>query len=410
MEPLKSRVASSPDACHSPPVTIPAPLRAFLHLDSAPGIVLVAAAALALLANNSPLAPWYDALLDTPASVRVGTLGIDKPLLLWINDGLMAVFFLLVGLEIKREMLEGELSRPGQILLPALAALSGMLAPAAVFAWINRDDPAALAGWAIPSATDIAFALGVLSLLGSRVPVSLKVLLTAIAVLDDLGAIVVIAIFYTADLSTTSLVLAAIALAGLALLNRAGVRHLGPYILVGLFLWTCVLKSGVHATLAGVALGLSIPLGNDEAGRSPLRQLEHALHAWVAFGILPVFAFANAGVSFAGIGPERLVAAVPLGITLGLFIGKQIGIFGAVYALVKLRVTDMPAGATWPMIYGIALLCGIGFTMSLFIGTLAYGTGAYDSAARAADVRLGVIVGSLLSASAGYFVLRRAVR
>jgi len=383
-----------------------APIRAFLRLDSAPGIVLVAAAALALLANNSPLAFWYDALLDTPASLRVGTLGIDKPLLLWINDGLMAMFFLLVGLEIKREMIDGELSKPGQILLPALAALAGMLVPAAVFAGITRADPAALAGWAIPSATDIAFALGVLSLLGTRVPVSLKVLLTAIAVLDDLGAIVVIAIFYTADLSTTSLVLAALALIGLAVLNRTGVRHLGPYILVGLFLWACVLKSGVHATLAGVALGLSIPL-RDEAkpDRSPLRELEHALHSWVGFGILPVFAFANAGVSFAGIGPERLLAPVPLGIALGLFIGKQIGIFGAIYALVKLRVAAMPAGATWTMIYGVALLCGIGFTMSLFIGTL-----AYDNATRAADVRLGVIVGSLLSATAGYLVLKRAVR
>ena len=385
--------------------TFPDPLRAFLRLDSAPGIVLVAAAALALLANNSPLAFWYDALLDTRASLQVGTLGIDKPLLLWINDGLMAVFFLLVGLEIKREMLEGELSRPGQILLPALAALAGMLVPAGVFAWINRDDPAALAGWAIPSATDIAFALGVLSLLGRSVPASLKVLLTAIAVLDDLGAIVIIAVFYTADLSTASLVLAALALAVLALLNRAGVRHLGPYIVAGLFLWTCVLKSGVHATLAGVALGLAIPLGHDEAGRSPLRQIENALQPWVGFGILPIFAFANAGVSFAGIGPERLLASVPLGIALGLFIGKQVGIFGAVYALVKLRVAEMPAGATWPMVYGIALLCGIGFTMSLFIGTL-----ANESAARAADVRLGVIVGSLLSATAGYLVLSRAVR
>ena len=377
-------------------MTFLALFRAFLRLDSAAGIILVAAAGLALLANNSPLALWYDALLDTPASVRVGTLGIGLSIEHWINDGLMAVFFLLVGLEIKREMLEGELSRPGQIMLPALAAVAGMIVPAALFAAFNRDDPAALAGWAIPSATDIAFALGVLSLLGSRVPVSLKVLLTAIAVLDDLGAIVVIALFYTADLSTASLVLAAIALAGLALLNRAGVRHLGPYILVGLFLWTCVLKSGVHATLAGVALGLSIPLRGAD-GSSPLRELEHALHPWVSFGILPIFAFANAGVSFAGIGPER-------------FIGKQAGIFAAVYALVRLRIAGMPEGATWTMIYGVALLCGIGFTMSLFIGTLAYGTGAYDSAARAADVRLGVIVGSLLSATAGYLVLRRAMR
>jgi Na+:H+ antiporter, NhaA family len=382
------------------------PIREFLRLESAGGIVLVIAAVLAVIANNSPLGSWYDALLDTPVSLRVGTLALDKPLLLWINDGLMAVFFLLVGLEIKREVLDGELSRPGQILLPAAAAVAGMLAPASIFAAFNYGDPAALAGWAIPSATDIAFSLGVLSLLGTRVPLSLKVLLTAIAVLDDLGAIVVIALFYTDNLSATSLILAAVALAGLGILNRAGVTRIAPYVIVGVALWVCVLKSGVHATLAGVALGLAIPLRTtDEEGHSPLRHLEHVLHPWVAFGILPIFAFANAGISFAGIGLERLLAPVPLGIALGLFIGKQLGIFGAIYALARLRLADLPDGATWPMIYGMALLCGIGFTMSLFIGIL-----AYDGAARAADVRLGVIVGSLLSALIGYVVLRRAVR
>jgi Na+:H+ antiporter, NhaA family len=382
------------------------PLREFLRLESAAGIVLVIAAALAVVADNTPLAPYYDVFLDTPVSLRVGTLALDKPLLLWINDGLMAIFFLLVGLEIKREVLDGELSQPGQILLPAVAALAGMLVPAAIFALFNASDPAALAGWAIPSATDIAFSLGVLSLLGTRVPLSLKVLLTAIAVLDDLGAIIVIALFYTDNLSFLSLVLAALCLAGLALLNRAGVTRLAPYVLVGLALWVCVLKSGVHATLAGAALGLAIPLrATDEDGHSPLRHLEHALHPWVAFGILPLFAFANAGVTLGGLSVERVFGPIPLGILLGLFVGKQVGIFGAVYALVRLRLAPMPDGATWPLIYGVALLCGIGFTMSLFIGTL-----AYDSAAQSADVRLGVIAGSLLSAALGYFVLRRAVR
>jgi NhaA family Na+:H+ antiporter len=361
---------------------------------------------LAVIADNSRLAPWYDALLDLPVSVRIGSLVLDKPLLLWINDGLMAVFFLLVGLEIKREFLEGELSSRSQAILPFGAAISGMLVPAAIYAVLNRHDPVAVHGWAIPSATDIAFALGVLSLLGSRVPLGLKVFLTAVAVLDDLGAIVVIATFYTDQLSATALSLAIVALAFLFLLNRAGVIRLAAYLLVGVVLWVCVLKSGVHATLAGVAVGLAIPLrGAGPSGPSPLRDLEHALHPWVTYGIMPLFAFANAGISFEGLTVERLAAPVPLGIAAGLFVGKQLGIVGAVALLVRLKLAALPPGATWPMVYGVALLCGIGFTMSLFIGTL-----AFDDAQHAVDVRLGVIVGSLLSASVGYLVLRAFTR
>jgi NhaA family Na+:H+ antiporter len=381
-------------------------IRDFLKLESSAGIILVAVAAVAVVADNSPLSPLYGALLDTPVSVRIGTLALDKPLLLWINDGLMAIFFLLVGLGIKREMLEGEMSTPSQVALPAVAALCGMLVPAAVYAALNHGNPAALRGWAIPSATDIAFALGVLSLLGRRVPLGLKVFLTAVAVLDDLGAIVVIAVFYTADLAPLSLGLAAVALAGLVILNRAGVSRLAPFILVGLFLWVSVLKSGVHATLAGAAIGLAIPLrAKDEDGRSPLRHLEHVLHPWVAFGVLPVFAFANAGVSFHGMSLDSLTAPVPLGIAAGLFFGKQVGIFLAVFAMVRLGLASLPSGATWPSVYGVALLCGIGFTMSLFIGTL-----AFDDPRHAVEVRLGVIMGSVVSALGGYLVLRASTK
>jgi NhaA family Na+:H+ antiporter len=381
-------------------------IREFLRLEAAAGVILFGTAVVAVIADNSPLAPWYDALFDLPVSVRIGALVLDKPLLLWINDGLMAVFFLLVGLEIKREFLDGELSSGSQAILPLGAALSGMLVPAAIYAFLNRHDPIAVHGWAIPSATDIAFALGVLSLLGSRVPLGLKVFLTAVAVLDDLGAIVVIATFYTEKLSATALALALVALAALYLLNRAGVIRVAAYLLVGIILWVCVLKSGVHATLAGVAVGLAIPLrGPGKSGRSPLREVEQALHPWVTYGIMPLFAFANAGISFEGLTVARLAAPVPLGIAAGLFIGKQVGIFGAVALLVRLKVAALPPGATWPMVYGVALLCGIGFTMSLFIGTL-----AFNDAQHAVDVRLGVIVGSLLSATAGYALLRAVAR
>jgi NhaA family Na+:H+ antiporter len=375
-------------------------IQEFLRLEAAGGIILVAVAALALILDNSALAPLYDRLLDLPFTIGLGGAGLSKPLLLWVNDGLMAIFFLLVGLEIKREILDGELSSSSQVALPAVAALCGMVAPAAVYITFNAGDPAALRGWAVPAATDIAFALGVLALLGSRVPASLKILLMAIAVLDDLGAIVIIAIFYTEQLSLLALALALSGIVALVALNRLGVRRLAPYMLIGLFLWVCVLKSGVHATLAGVAVGFAIPARRDDHGHSPLLHLEHALHPWVAYAILPIFAFANAGVSLAGISLASFVQPISLGIAAGLFVGKQVGIFVGIALMVLLKLARMPAQATWPMIYGVALLCGIGFTMSLFIGTLAF------DESYAAPVRLGVLAGSILSALLGYGLLR----
>ncbi len=379
-------------------------IQEFLRLEASGGIVLVAVAALALIVDNSPLASLYDRLLDLPFAVSLGSFGLSKPLILWINDGLMAIFFLLVGLEIKREVLDGELSSLGQIALPAVAAICGMAAPAAIYVALNLGDATALRGWAVPAATDIAFALGVLALLGSRVPASLKILLMAIAVLDDLGAIVVIAIFYTEQLSLTALALAAVGIVALIALNRLGVRRLAPYLLVGVFLWVCVLKSGVHATLAGVAVGFAIPARDDGHGHSPLKQLEHALHPWVAYAILPIFAFANAGVSLAGISLNSFAAPVSLGIAAGLFVGKQFGIFLGMLVMVKLKLARMPADSSWPMLYAVAILCGIGFTMSLFIGGLAF------DESYAAQLRLGVLTGSILSALAGYLLMKVSVR
>jgi NhaA family Na+:H+ antiporter len=374
-------------------------IREFLRLEAAAGIALGAAAALALIASNSGLADLYDVFLETPVEARFGDLRIAKPLLLWINDGLMAIFFLLVGLEIKRELLEGELSSVGQALLPALAAVGGMAAPAAIYALCNLQDPLALRGWAIPAATDIAFALGVLSLLGPRVPVALKVFLLALAIFDDLGAIVIIALFYTANLSLTSLLLAGGVLALMLILNRLGVARTAPYALLGIVLWVCVLKSGVHATLAGVVMALAVPLRAAD-GREPLKDLEHALHPWVAFLVLPLFGFANAGVSFAGVTMEAFTNGVTLGIAAGLFIGKQIGVLLSVYGCVRLGIARLPEGVTWTGLYGVAALAGIGFTMSLFIGTLAWDTADY-----AAPVRLGVLSGSLLSGILGYMLV-----
>lgn len=377
-------------------------LREFLRLEAASGIILVIAAALAMIMANSPLGHLYAALFDIPVTVQVGGLGIAKPLLLWINDGLMAVFFLLVGLEIKREIREGELSSRDQALLPCIAALGGMIVPAAIYAALNWGDDAALRGWAIPTATDIAFALGVLTLLGSRVPVSLKVFLTALAIIDDLGAVVIIALFYTANLSVESLALAGVALAVLFALNKMNVVRISAYVLVGVALWVFVLKSGVHATLAGVALAMAIPTRDpDDPERSPLRAVEHRLHVWVAYGILPLFAFANAGVSLAGVSLAALFESLPLGIALGLFFGKQIGVFGATWLAVKSGVGRMPEGTNWAQIYGAAILAGIGFTMSLFIGTL-----AFDGHEQAAQVRIGVLGGSTVAALLGYFFLR----
>jgi NhaA family Na+:H+ antiporter len=377
-------------------------IKEFLQLESAGGIVLLGAALLALIVTNSALGPLYKIFLTLPVEIRIGPLQIAKPMLLWINDGLMAVFFLLVGLEIKRELLEGELAGFGQALLPAIAAIGGMAVPAAIYAAATFSNGDAMHGWAIPSATDIAFALGVLSLLGNRVPVGLKVFLLAVAIFDDLGAIVIIAIFYTSQLSLTSLVLAVIVLAVMFALNRAGVARIAPYALLGIVLWVCVLKSGVHATLAGVAIGLAIPL-RDRDGGSPLREMEHMLHPWVAFLVTPLFGFANAGVPLTGVGLASLFEGVGLGIAAGLFIGKQVGVFLTVFLCVKLRLAQLPEGATWLSIYGVALLAGIGFTMSLFIGTLAWEHTDY-----AAPLRLGVLGGSLLSGIAGYFVLRIA--
>ena len=382
-------------------------LAKLLHHEAAGGVLLIISAALALILDNSPLAWLYDALLATPVIVQIGALAIDKPLLLWINDGLMAIFFFLVGLEIKRELLVGRLSSWQQASLPAISALGGMLAPALIYVafTINSSDPVAIDGWAIPAATDIAFALGVLALLGNRVPPALKVFLLALAIIVDLGAIIIIALFYTADLSLISLAIGAVGAAILIGMNRAGVTRLAPYFLIGLVMWVCVLKSGVHATLAGVVIALTIPLRAENAeGQSPLRLLEEALHPWVILGIMPVFAFANAGVALTGLSFADLLAPIPLGIALGLFIGKQIGVFGFAWVGIKLGLCQLPTGVAWSQVYGIALLAGIGFTMSLFIGTLAFADPEH-----AAAVRLGVLCGSTLSGVLGYLVLRLSV-
>jgi len=379
-------------------------LREFLRLESAGGIVLMAAAVLALVVSNSPLASYYDLLLTTPVVVAVGEFAIAKPLLLWVNDGLMAVFFFLVGLELKRELRDGELASRQQAVLPAMAALGGMAVPAGVYVFFNMGEPDALRGWAVPAATDIAFALGILSLLGPRVPLALKVFLSALAILDDLGAIVIIALFYTEDLSVTSLVFAAIAIAALVTLSLARVTRIAPYLLVGLVLWICVLKSGVHATLAGVLLALFIPLEGRPGEPSPLRHLEHMLHPWVAFMILPLFGFANAGIYLANFATEQMFASIPLGVALGLFLGKQVGVFGLTWLAFRLGWARQPEGTTMAMFYGVSLLTGVGFTMSLFIGGL-----AFDSAEQLTMVKLGVLAGSTLSGLAGYGVLRWAL-
>jgi NhaA family Na+:H+ antiporter len=376
-------------------------IAAFIRTEAASGVILLATAALALIAANSGLQVLYGAFLELPLGVRLGDFQLQKPLLLWINDGLMAIFFLLVGLEIKRELVEGELSTREQAMLPCLAALGGMVVPAAIYAAVNLGDPVALHGWAIPAATDIAFALGVLALLGNRTPSSLKVFLVALAIIDDLGAIVIIALFYSGELSPWSLGLAGAVMLCLIALNRLGVTRIAPYMLLGIALWLFVLKSGVHATLVGVAVALAIPIREDPSGRSPLRELESVLHPWVAFLVMPAFAFANAGVSFAGINVAHLFAGVPLGITLGLFLGKQIGAFGAGWLAIRAGWARMPEGADWGLLYGTCMLAGIGFTMSLFIGTLAFELASY-----AAPVRLGVLMGSALSGVAGYLVLR----
>ncbi|MGW7772539.1 Na+/H+ antiporter NhaA [Pseudomonas parafulva] len=380
----------------------------FLQLESASGLLLIIAAVIALIVNNSPLSHLYMGFLDVPVAVQIGALQIAKPLLLWINDGLMALFFLLIGLEVKREVLEGQLSKPSQIILPATAAVGGMLVPALIYWFINRDNPATLAGWAIPTATDIAFALGVLALLGKRVPVSLKLFLMTLAIIDDLGAIIIIALFYSGELSNMALVLAGACLLALLGMNRLGVKKLAPYLIVGLVLWVCVLKSGVHATLAGVALAMFIPLGTgDKKNASPLLTLEHALHPWVAYAILPLFAFANAGVSLTNASAESFTHSVPMGIAIGLLLGKTVGVFGLTWMAIKLRLAALPAGANWGQVFGVAILCGIGFTMSLFVGSLAFPSGVSEYAG---EDRMGILTGSLFAALIGYAVTAAASR
>ncbi len=377
----------------------------FIQRESASGILLIGATVLALLFSNTFLAPAYQAFLHIPVEIRVGALHLDKSLYHWVNDGLMAIFFLLIGLEVKREILDGHLSSLSQVALPGIAAIGGMLVPALIYLYFNAGDPVAMRGWAIPTATDIAFALGILSLLGKRVPVSLKLFLMALAIIDDLGAIVIIALFYTSDLSLLSIAVAAVALIGLVLLNRFGVAKKAAYFLLGTVLWVSVLKSGVHATLAGVALAFTIPLlAQDEDGNtvSPLKEIEHNLHFWVAFFILPLFAFVNAGVNVTEISLLEMLAPVPMGILLGLFLGKQLGVFGFSLVAIKLGLAKLPQGSNWWQLYGVSVLTGIGFTMSLFIASLAFED---DSLYHYTD-KLAILLGSFLSAVTGYAVLK----
>jgi Na+:H+ antiporter, NhaA family len=377
--------------------------QSFLNKETAGGIVLIIAAVTALLINNSSLSTWYASLLNMPVVVAIGSFEIAKPMVLWVNDGLMAIFFFLIGLEIKREVIAGELSSIDRALLPVIAAVGGMFVPALVFLGVNTTSPENMVGWAIPAATDIAFALGILALLGPRVPTALKVLLLGIAIIDDLGAILAIALFYTSDVSTNSLLIGLAGIAVLTLMNRLGVRAITPYLFIGVVIWVAVLKSGVHATLAGVLIALAIPL-REEDGVSPLQEAEHYLHPWVAFAILPIFAFFNSGVSFAGMSLASLLSPLPLSIALGLFFGKQIGVFFFSWISVKTKLCRLPKDVNWMQIYGLSCLAGIGFTMSLFIGTL-----AFDNAEQVNAVRLGVIMGSIFSAMVGVVVLKRSL-
>ena len=376
-------------------------LRRFMKLESASGILMLTAAIIAMLAANSPLADLYSELLDITVAVQVGALLISKPLLLWVNDGLMAVFFFLIGLEIKREVMEGELSSVSQIILPGVGALGGMIIPASIYIWMNRGDPIALDGWAIPVATDIAFALALLSVFGNRVPTALKVFLLTLAIFDDLAAIVIIAIFYSGDLSLGALLIGAIALIIAIIMNKTGVTRTSGYILLGVVLWIAVLKSGVHATLAGVVIAFCIPM-RDKQGNSPLSDLEHNLHSPVVFVILPLFAFANAGLSLAGMSIEDLTHPVTLGVISGLFIGKALGILGFVALGVALRFVQIPKNVNWIQLLGVAFACGIGFTMSLFIAGLAFEHGSDDYYS---GDRLGILVGSILSALVAFVLL-----
>ena len=382
-------------------------IKDFFARESASGILLIIATVLALLASNTPFSGGYQTFLHLPVGVRFGPLALEKSLYHWVNDGLMAIFFLLIGMEVKREILVGHLSSLRQLALPAFAALGGMLVPALIYLAFNYDHSLAANGWAIPTATDIAFALAILSLLGKRVPASLKIFLMALAIIDDLGAIIIIALFYTVELSTLSISMAFATLAILIAMNRFGVVYKSAYIIVGSILWLSVLKSGVHATLAGVALAFTIPLqGKNEQGQtvSPLREIEHSLHYWVAFLILPLFAFVNAGVDVRQISFAQMTGTVPLGILLGLFLGKQLGVFGFSWLAIRFRLASLPEGSRWWQLYGVSVLTGIGFTMSLFIVSLAFSD---DRAFQFTD-KLAILFASLFSGILGYSVLRSA--
>lgn len=373
--------------------------------ESAAGILLMFSAVLALIVANSPASGLYDKLIDMQVVLQVGTFSIDKPLLLWINDGLMAVFFFLVGLELKRELCEGELSKIENVILPATGAVGGMLVPASIYLFFTWGDPTAMAGWAIPAATDIAFALGILALLGSRVPVSLKIFLVTLAIIDDIGAILIIALFYSNNISSPPLVVAVLCIGALFVMNRRNVQQVPSYILIGVILWIAMLKSGVHATLAGVMLAFFIPMRDkNNPKHSAVESLEHSLHPAVSFAILPIFAFANSGIDLFGINANSLTHPVTLGIFLGLFLGKQIGVFGFCWVAIKLGFAKLPSDQNTMQLYGCSILCGVGFTMSLFIGSLAFEETGTNMVF---DERLGILTGSILSALVGYLILRR---
>ena len=387
-------------------------LSRFFHISAAGGIVLILAAIFAMIVANTPLYDLYDHILHG-IKFRVGfdDIGggfdheLKKSILHWINDGLMALFFFLVGLEIKREVTEGELSTRDRALLPALAAIGGMAVPAAIFWLINQSSPENMSGWAIPAATDIAFALGILALLGSRVPVSLKILLSAVAIIDDIGAILIIALFYSEKIAFTPLYFAGGILVALFVLNRLRISNVVPYVILSVFLWVSVLESGIHATLAGVLAAFFIPMRDEKDPKhSPCEKLEHSLHPFVAFAVLPLFAFANAGVSLKGIGLETLVDPLTLGIVAGLVIGKQLGVFSMLWLSVKTGLSPMPKEANWLQLYGVSVLCGIGFTMSLFIGGL-----AFDDPGQETSVRLGVLIASLIAAVLGYVLIQKSL-
>lgn len=379
---------------------------AFFRLESAGGVLLFIAAVVAMIFANSPLNDYYQLLLSVPLEIRIATFGIAKPLLLWVNDGLMAIFFFLVGLELKREFMEGEFVDKKNIILPSVGAVGGMIMPALIYLYFNWGDSVALNGWAVPVATDIAFALGVLALLGSRVPISIKIFLTSLAIFDDMVAILIIALFYTSEISSTALLVTVVCVLILFVMNRCHVISRSAYILMGLIMWVAILKSGIHATLAGVILAMFIPMRSRQASKSsPLKSLEYDLHAVVAFFVLPTFAFVNAGINLSNLSLEQLTHDVPVGVTLGLFIGKQIGILGFCWLFVRLQIAQLPAGMGWLSLYGTAALCGIGFTMSLFIGVLAFG-----NMNLVFDERLGIVIGSLLSGILGFVVLNYSLK